>query len=77
MRRLPPKGSGVRAPLTLKDVALTHLDLTSIPLLAFYALAGFESMTILREKEGRLVTGDLEPMRLLIFDSTSELIEQV
>jgi hypothetical protein len=60
-----------------KMVALTHLYLTSIPLSAFYALAGFESMTILREKEGRLVTGDLEPMRLLIFDSTSELIEQV
>jgi hypothetical protein len=60
-----------------KMVALTHLYLTSIPLSAFYALARFESMTILREKEGRLVNGDLEPMRLLIFDRTFELIEQV
>ena len=55
MRLIPPKGSGVRAPLTLKDGRSDHLYLTSIPLPAFYALARFKSMTILREKDGRLV----------------------
>ena len=48
-----PKGSGVRAPLTLKDGCPDPSLLTSIlyPLSALYASVRFESMTIFVSEE--------------------------